>query len=44
MKIELHEVTVREVVAGYENRDEEGVRGFGGKLDIRPQYSRILAQ
>lgn len=40
MEIELHEVTVREVVAGYENRGEEGVRGLGGKLDIRPQYQR----
>ena len=40
MEIELHEVTVREVVAGYENHGENGVRGLDGKLDIRPQYQR----
>lgn len=40
MEIELHEVTVREVVEGYENFGENGVRGYGGKLDIRPQYQR----
>lgn len=40
MKIELHEVTVRELSAGYEDNDEAGVVGFGGKLDIRPPYQR----
>ena len=40
MKIELHEVTVREVVAGYLDRDEEGVVGYGGELNIRPPYQR----
>lgn len=40
MEIELHEVTVREVFDGYLNRGERGVRGLGGKLDIRPQYQR----
>ena len=40
MKIELHEIPVHEVVAGYADRAEEGVTGYGGKLDIRPPYQR----
>ena len=40
MKIELHEITVREVVDGYRDSDEEGVVGYGGALDIRPKYQR----
>ncbi len=40
MKIKLHEILVREVYDGYMNSDEEGVVGFGGKLNIRPKYQR----
>lgn len=40
MKIELKEITVRELSDGYEDNDEEGVVGYGGRLDIRPQYQR----
>jgi len=40
MKIELQEVSIREVVNGYLNSDEEGVVGYGGKLNIRPKYQR----
>lgn len=40
MKIELKEITVRELSDGYEDNDEEGVIGYGGRLDIRPQYQR----
>ncbi|MGH7722091.1 MAG: HNH endonuclease family protein [Candidatus Dormibacteria bacterium] len=40
MKIELHEITVRVVADGYLDSDEEGVVGYGGKLDIRPKYQR----
>ena len=40
MKIELHEIPIREVVEGYVNDDEEGVVGFKGKLNIRPKYQR----
>ncbi len=40
MKIELNEITVRELVAGYQDDGEGGVRGYGGKLDIRPPYQR----
>lgn len=40
MKIELKEITVREVKNGYVNDNEEGVVGYGGKLNIRPKYQR----
>lgn len=40
MKIELHEITVGELVEGYEDNEELGVRGYGGRLDIRPAYQR----
>ena len=40
MKIELKEITVRELTNGYQDNDENGVVGFGGKLDIRPPYQR----
>jgi len=40
MKIELHEITVRELTEGYEDNAEAGVVGYGGKLDIRPPYQR----
>ncbi len=40
MKIELNEITVRELVAGYQDDGEGGVVGYGGKLDIRPPYQR----
>lgn len=40
MKIELKEITVRELTNGYQDNDEDGVIGYGGKLDIRPPYQR----
>lgn len=40
MTISQIEVTVGEITNGYINNDEEGVRGYGGKLDIRPPYQR----
>jgi len=40
MKIELHEITVREVAENYVDNAEEGVIGYGGKLNIRPKYQR----
>ncbi|NVP17421.1 DUF262 domain-containing protein [Candidatus Gracilibacteria bacterium] len=40
MKIQLKEITIREVSSGYLNNDEEGVVGLGGKLNIRPKYQR----
>lgn len=40
MKIELKEITVRELAEGYKDNAEAGVVGFGDKLDIRPPYQR----
>jgi hypothetical protein len=40
VKIELMEITVREVTNGYLDSAEEGVVGYGGLLDIRPRYQR----
>lgn len=40
MKIELQKITIRDLTAGYEDNEELGVRGFSGRLDIRPPYQR----
>ncbi len=40
MKIELKNITIRELTKGFEDNEEEGVTGFDGKLDIRPPYQR----
>ena len=40
MKIELEEMTVRDLAEGYQDNDEEGVVGYSGKLDIRPPFQR----
>ncbi len=40
MKIEPRNIKVKDVFDGYKDSDEEGVVGFGGKLDIRPKYQR----
>jgi hypothetical protein len=40
MNIELKEITVRELANGYQDNDENGVVGYGGRLDIRPPYQR----
>jgi hypothetical protein len=40
VKIELHEIAVREIAEGYVDSAEEGVVGYGGRLDIRPKYQR----
>jgi hypothetical protein len=40
MNIKLKEITVRELAKGYKDNSEEGVLGYGGKLDIRPPYQR----
>ena len=40
MKIELKEITVRELTNGYQDNNDNGVVGFGGKLDVRPPYQR----
>ena len=40
MKIEPYEISVRDLVKGYRDDGVGGVRGYGGKLDIRPPYQR----
>lgn len=40
MKIKLHRIPVRKVIAGYKDSAEEGVVAYSGKLDIRPKYQR----
>ena len=40
MNIQLHEIAVLDLVAGYEDKGDEGVVGCGGRLDIRPAYQR----
>lgn len=40
MTIKQIEVTVGDIARGYINNEEQGVRGYGGQLDIRPPYQR----
>ena len=40
MNIELHKITVRELTKGYADNNENGVRAYGGRLDVRPLYQR----
>ena len=40
MKIEMKEIPIRDVAEGYEDNQENGVVGYGGKLDIRPIFQR----
>ena len=40
MDIDLKKVKIAELIDGYVNDPDAGVRGYGGKLDIRPPYQR----
>ena len=40
MDIISKDISVRELTNGYQDNDEDGVVGYGGKLDIRPPYQR----
>ncbi len=40
MNIELTHVKISDLYKGYIDSDEEGVKGYGGLLDIRPKYQR----
>lgn len=40
MKIKRRSVKVSALVAGYVDHKDEGVRGHGGRPDIRPAYQR----
>lgn len=43
MKIELKEISIRELTQDYQDNDENGVFGFSGCLNIRPPYQRELS-
>lgn len=40
MKQKVITIKVRDLVKGYSSSEENGVRGYDGKLDIRPPYQR----
>lgn len=40
MKVELKDLTVEELAAGYQDDGDGGVVGYGGRLDIRPPFQR----
>ena len=40
MKIELMQIIVKEITDDYEDNEENGVFGFGKKLNIRPPFQR----
>ena len=40
MKVELHEISIRDIAKNYVDNAEEGVVGYDGKLNIRPKYQR----
>jgi len=40
MKIDLHKITIRKVIADYKDSAEEGVTAYNDKLNIRPKYQR----
>ncbi|MBC6399469.1 MAG: DUF262 domain-containing protein [Ekhidna sp.] len=40
MDITLKEITVRELTKDYQDNNEAGVVGYGGRLDIRPPFQR----
>lgn len=40
MEIQLKEITVRDVTEGYMDGNENGIVGYGGKLNIRPAFQR----
>ena len=40
MQIELKSIRIRDLIDGYINEPDTGVKGYHGKLDIRPPYQR----
>ncbi|MCD8359669.1 MAG: hypothetical protein LUC29_02235 [Acidaminococcaceae bacterium] len=42
MEIKPHQITIRELVEDYADIGEEGVFGYGDRLNIRPPYQREL--
>ena len=42
MKATLYEITIRDLVAGYQDKGENGVVAYGGKLNVRPAFQRAF--
>ena len=40
MKIELREIAIEDVAKGYVDSEEEGVKAYDGRLNVRPAYQR----
>ena len=40
MKIELTNISIRDLAKGYVDNQEDGVVGYFGQLDIRPPFQR----
>jgi hypothetical protein len=40
MKVDPQHIKVSDLVESYKDKGEEGVRGYGGRLNIRPAYQR----
>ena len=40
MELDLHNIPIREVAAGYADDSENGCVGYGGRLNIRPAFQR----
>lgn len=40
MRIELQSIKISDLIEGYVNDPDTGVKGYHGKLDIRPPYQR----
>lgn len=40
MKIDLHKISIRDVISEFKDSAEEGVTAYNGKLNIRPKYQR----
>ena len=40
MKIQLKSIPVRELTKGYTDKADQGVTGYGGRLNIRPAFQR----
>ena len=38
MDIELKKIKVRDLIKGYVDNDEQGVKAFDGNLNVRPAY------
>ena len=40
MKIQLKEIIVRDLVEGYQDLQENGVVGYGGRVDYIPPFKK----